>query len=295
MVFAVAIALFSLTSCTYDYFEDDTNYVVFVPQVKDNTIGDCKVMIYNEAGELVKMRYAKSPWGKDPNINQGLFRFKLFPGNYKVYCYTNTEKVSFKDESNLNSANFVLLNSSFGSDFYEQPSTLLFDKLSPQIIHPGVLVSDTANLKSYTDRVTIRFKHVPEYLKAATKVQLIAEGVATKQYLKQDTITTRISENDKVFNSQMLQAEKSNDVFEFDHYFFPSIVNQPIRLNYSLFNQDDSITASFAIDILDEKTGLPIPLYHGKRIIIEIDASMKFKLSIVDWNEDIESGDTDLE
>jgi len=34
---------------------------------------------------------------------------------------------------------------------------------------------------------------------------------------------------------------------------------------------------------------------HGKRIIIEIESYTVIKISVVGWNEDIESGDTDME
>jgi len=40
---------------------------------------------------------------------------------------------------------------------------------------------------------------------------------------------------------------------------------------------------------------LPLRLLHGQRIIIEIDSYTVIKVAIVGWNEDIESGNTNME
>ena len=47
--------------------------------------------------------------------------------------------------------------------------------------------------------------------------------------------------------------------------------------------------------VTERETGLPLRLLHGKRIIIEIESYTVIKISVVGWNEDIESGDTDME
>ena len=49
------------------------------------------------------------------------------------------------------------------------------------------------------------------------------------------------------------------------------------------------------VEVKDKLTGLPLRLLHGQRIIIEIDSYVVVKVSIVGWNEDIESGDTNME
>ena len=97
VLFTGVAVLLSLASCTYDYFEDETNYQVFVPEVLNKTVSDCRVLVYNDAGTLVGARYATSPWDKDPRMEAGLFSFRLTPGEYKVYCYTNTDSLTFVD------------------------------------------------------------------------------------------------------------------------------------------------------------------------------------------------------
>ena len=47
VLFTGVAVLLSLASCTYDYFEDETNYQVFVPEVLNKTVSDCRVLVYN--------------------------------------------------------------------------------------------------------------------------------------------------------------------------------------------------------------------------------------------------------
>ena len=176
VLFTGVAVLLSLASCTYDYFEDETNYQVFVPEVLNKTVSDCRVLVYNDAGTLVGARYATSPWDKDPRMEAGLFSFRLTPGEYKVYCYTNTDSLTFVDGQHLDASAFILKSSSTGPNRYVQPSDILFQKFVPAIVHPGILQTDTAALERYTGRITVRFKKFPGNVSHIKKVQLLAEG-----------------------------------------------------------------------------------------------------------------------
>lgn len=184
VLFTGVAVLLSLASCTYDYFEDETNYQVFVPEVLNKTVSDCRVLVYNDAGTLVGARYATSPWDKDPRMEAGLFSFRLTPGEYKVYCYTNTDSLTFVDGQHLDASAFILKSSSTGPNRYVQPSDILFQKFVPAIVHPGILQTDTAALERYTGRITVRFKKFPGDVSHIKKVQLLAEGAPVMQYLK---------------------------------------------------------------------------------------------------------------
>lgn len=116
VLFTGVAVLLSLASCTYDYFEDETNYQVFVPEVLNKTVSDCRVLVYNDAGTLVGARYATSPWDKDPRMEAGLFSFRLTPGEYKVYCYTNTDSLTFVDGQHLDASAFILKSSFYRTE-----------------------------------------------------------------------------------------------------------------------------------------------------------------------------------
>lgn len=66
IVLFIGVTALFLASCTYDYFEDETNYQLFVPEVLNKTVSDCRVLVYNNAGVLVGTRYATSPWDENP-------------------------------------------------------------------------------------------------------------------------------------------------------------------------------------------------------------------------------------
>ena len=48
IAFTGVIILLLLASCTYDYFKDETNYQVYVPEVVDNKVSDCRVLTRQE-------------------------------------------------------------------------------------------------------------------------------------------------------------------------------------------------------------------------------------------------------
>ena len=68
-----------------------------------------------------------------------------------------------------------------------------------------------------------------------------------------------------------------------------------MRLNYTLLDSDGIAVNHLPVEVKDKLTGLPLRLLHGQRIIIEIDSYTVIKVTIVGWNEDIESGNTNME
>lgn len=252
VLFTGVAVLLSLASCTYDYFEDETNYQVFVPEVLNKTVSDCRVLVYNDAGTLVGARYATSPWDKDPRMEAGLFSFRLTPGEYKVYCYTNTDSLTFVDGQHLDASAFILKSSSTGPNRYVQPSDILFQKFVPAIVHPGILQTDTAALERYTGRITVRFKKFPGDVSHIKKVQLLAEGAPVMQYLKNNTLTGRLTPEDKMFHFGTLPVQEKADVLEVDHRFIPSVENEPMRLNYTFLDENGAVVNHLPVRRKDE-------------------------------------------
>ncbi|MEG0039173.1 MAG: hypothetical protein RR711_08370 [Bacteroides sp.] len=290
------LACLSLTSCTYDYFEDETNYIVFVPEVMNNTVSDCRVMVYNEAGMLVKVRYASSPFDKDPRIAKGQFAFRLpVGGTYKVYGYTNTDSLLFTDSSSLDQAAFRLSDNVSGKQRYNQPPDLFVEKLTPSIIRPGYLYVDTLQTQRYTGRITVRFRKLPAYASQIKSVRLSAQGIASKQHLKDDTWPTRLSENDVMYHQGELGSQPDPNMLEVDYRYFPSIQNGFTKLNLTFLDAAGNTLSSIPVEVVDPKTQVPLRLLSGQRIIIEIDSGFVVNISVVGWDENIRSGDTNLE
>lgn len=286
----------SFMACTNDYFEDETNYLVFVPEVLERTVSDCRIMIYNEAGTLVGSRYAASPWDKDARMGIGQFCFRLPPGGYRVYCYTNTDSLSFVASESLETSAFKLKESTLDVPRHIQPSEMFFQKLTPTIAHAGYFYTDTLHAERYTGRITVRFKDFPGDVSRIDQVQLLAESAPVMQYLKDDTLTTRLSGNDVMFHSDKLPLQQMSNVLEVDHRYLPTVDDgQVMRLVFTFYDATGGIVNRLPVEVSERETGIPLRLLHGKRLIIEVKSYTVIKISVVGWSEDIENGNTDME
>ncbi|WP_291528901.1 FimB/Mfa2 family fimbrial subunit [Bacteroides sp. UBA939] len=299
VLFAQVVSLLWLTSCTYDYFEDETTYQVFVPEVLNNTVSDCRVLVYSNTGALVATRYAAYPdWNKDPRMATGLFSFKLPPGEYDVYCYTNTDSLQFADDHHIESSAFVLNEHPYADNHYVHPSDIHYQKYAAVVVkHPGILVTDTVQLARYTGRITVRFKNFPADVSRIKNVQLRAEGVSVMQYLKYHesvstrlTTTSRLTSDDQMFHIDQLPAQTNPEILEVDHSYMPSIEDVPMELNFTFLTSDGLTVIHVPVDVRDKDTGQPLRLMSGERIIIEIDAYTVVNIGIVGWDEDIQTG-----
>lgn len=286
---ACIASIFSYTACTYDYFEDETNYIVYIPEVKDKTVDGCRVMVYNKSGLLVGNKSTETST-TDAKISLGLFTFRLPVGDYKVYCYANTNEVAFSDEGSYETSALNLCSNETG-DTYLQPSDIFFDILEHTVQHPGILVSDTAAIERYVGRITVRFKNLPFNITNLANIELLAQGVATRQYLKHDTLTTYIADGDVMKHTDELSTiSLSGGVLEVDHRYFPSVENAYQTLDFKFFDSSGAQVGRIPVGVADPDTNIPMRLYYGKRLIIEVDRYLISTIQLVGWDEDIKTG-----
>lgn len=288
--FAICITILLLyTACTYDYFEDQTNYIVYVPEVRDKTVDDCRVLIYNESGLLVGDKSVTASTN-DPKLNLGLFTFRLPAGNYKVYCYTNIDGISFFGENTHETSAFSLPVHDTEEN-YLQPPDIFYDKLEHTIQSPVIQHADTASIKRYVGRITVRFKNIPFDLASLSNIELVAEGVASMQYLKHDTLTSHVMKGDVLKHTDDADSYSfSEGILEVDHRYFPSVENTCKTLNFTFIDLDGNAIAFIQVSVTDPDTNLPLRLYRGERIIIEVDRYLVSTIRLVGWDEDIKSG-----
>lgn len=282
------------TSCVHDYFDDQTNYQVFVPEVLDKTVNDCRVLVYDQSGQLAGERYAEAPFDGDTRVAAGLFAFRLPPGHYTVYCYTNTRQVEFDAKGSLASANFrqVRIENASEPEAHEQPSDVFWEKLSPNVFFYQ-LTTDTARLERYVGRVTVRFKNFPFPVSGIAHSHLCASEIATVQPLGADTVTTRNTDLDCMLSSDAI-APQSQD-FEVEHTYFPSLDGVPMDLRFRFMNAGGGMIAEMPVELWDRATGAALRLGPGQRMIVEVEGYTVARVAIVGWNEDIESGGTDIQ
>ena len=297
ILITILLSAIFLSSCTYDYFEDETNYILYVPEIEGRSVKDCRVLVYDVNGNLAAEKYGALPFEDNPRMQTGVFSFKLNPGRYRVFCYANTDSLLFDGKSNLREAAFSL--PKIQEDRYSQPPALMFDTgHNPEIIHKGIVVRDTARLVDYTGRITVKFKNPPFYVPSIKKVEMVASGIANRQLLQEDTLTRRFTPNDMEYNLGPVPVQNNSNYFEVDYRYFPSIFHdstsepEPISLRFSFYDADGNYVAQdLLVPVVDKDTGKPLRLLHNKRIIIVVDVYTIVKVEILPWNEDIQAED----
>ncbi|MDR2890426.1 MAG: hypothetical protein LBV18_02325 [Alistipes sp.] len=103
------VALFAVNSCTYDYFDDETNFRLYVPQIhaalfdqggvgsdapaiddrEIEAIDRLLVTFHTMDGKHVLTRELEAPFDARYFIEPGVLRFKLPPGQYRITCWAN--------------------------------------------------------------------------------------------------------------------------------------------------------------------------------------------------------------
>ncbi len=301
------ILFFSLSfsvSCTYDYFEDETNYVVYVPKANadlitdEYRIEDIHIYIYNDE-MLERQRKASFPFQENTRMKFGNFNFRLFPVSYDAFCFANTEGIHFYDMASRKAGRFGLTESSGGEYHYPDSfASFSLEKLKPQINYPGPLEVDTAYFnKRYSGRICIAFKKITNLHSLLTynnikTVRIEATGVGTFQQMSllTDSIHTRSSSytpSDKVIMELTPYQNPFGD-FEFgiDGYFFPSLSDRPISLWLDFLDNNGNSIYSFPVDI-------PNTLHMNETIYLGTDGLTVFILGIntpEQWNPEIVSG-----
>lgn len=87
-------------SCTRDYFVDENNFYIYVPQIKQRSIENFYIALHSDGGRHFVSRFVeRSEFESDTMLRQGLLRFKLPAGvNITATCYADLparECVSF--------------------------------------------------------------------------------------------------------------------------------------------------------------------------------------------------------
>lgn len=94
---AVCLMLVVAGSCTYDYFVDETNFRLYVPQIKNGEISEFYVAFHQldeskvDGPHVITRKYT-APFDGDDFIREGILRFKLPPGEYDISTFADYEK-----------------------------------------------------------------------------------------------------------------------------------------------------------------------------------------------------------
>lgn len=302
-------SLIFFASCTFDYFEDETNYVVYAPKAcaelrtDDYRIEDIHIYIYKET--LERQRTASFPFQENTRMKMGNFNFRLFPGSYFSYCFANTEELNFYDVESFRGAVFGLPESDSGE--YRYPVSLAgfsVEVINPEIKYPAPLKTDTVGFnKRYSGRICIAFEKLTKLNPSLTynnikEVKIEANGVGTYQSfaLLTDSIHTRsdrYTPSDKV-TMECIPYENPLEGYDFgiDGYFFPSLSETedgaiPISLKLDFLDHNGNSIYEFPLDV-------PEILHMNQTMYIGTDGLSAMVLEIgspEQWDPEIVPGD----
>ncbi|RNC65913.1 hypothetical protein D7D25_05180 [Proteiniphilum sp. X52] len=305
MIFSFCL-IFSV-SCTYDYFEDETNYVIYVPKANaelitdEYRIEDIHIYIYNSE-TLEKQKSASFPFQENARMKLGNFNFRLFPGSYSTYCFANTGEINFHQMASRQDATFGLPESD--NMEYRYPGSLprfSVEITNPKINYPGPLVVDTAYFnKRYSGRICVAFKKLTKINPLLSysnikNVKIAATGTGTYQRMSllTDSVHTRSSSytsSDKVIMDCIPYENPYEDYsFGIDGYFFPSLSDAeglPISLTMDFIDHNGNSIQVVYMDVTET-------LHMNQTIYVGTDGFTTMVLNISDpeqWNSEIVSG-----
>lgn len=293
---AVTATGLGLGSCTYDYFVDETNYQVYVPEVEAKTVDDCIVLVYEAEGsqKLVFQREARAPFNNDEKIKRGLFSFKLFPGRYNVMVFTNTGGAEIAGRGQTDGRISLKPSTRAGAEnSYEEPSDLLYDLIrETRIDYPAPLKVDTTDLKVATGRIEAHFKNYPYQAVPVASVEITVNGAGI--YIPFEPIfrTTRYTPNDIQYstNSENIPAAAE---FAVGNRYLPSIAGVIMYANLTFRNAAGLISMNIENVPLTSDltaTGTPLVLNPGDLIKITFDQFTVIGIELVGWNPNVETG-----
>jgi hypothetical protein len=313
---SILVCICFLSSCTYDYFEDETNYVVYIPKADENVrtdtykVDDVRIFIYNNS-TLDRERHSYLPFQDNARTRVGNFHFKLYPGQHSVHCFSQADKLLFSGIDSYATTNFSLTQSKDG--FYNEPEAILIETHKPMIQFPGPAIADTTWYeKKYVGRICVAFKNLQNISSKLTfdnikKVEIVATGVGTMQYFSQvsDSINTRSSRkstNDIMrLTTTLYKSPYAGFDFGFDNYYFPSLsrdsdnlMDEAIGLRINFLDDKNDIIYDLNVDVVDMNDGYkPMILHMNETLLVTVDGNNIQILRLanpLDWDPNIQEG-----
>lgn len=183
------LMIFAFTSCTYDYFLDENNFKLYVPQIKGGEISVLYVAIHDKAtGRHVLTREIKAPFDTDENTQQGILRFKIPYGEYYVSCFADYPTPSAAPERVEHDNSYISAERTAIANQYRpglgDTRMLISTATALPIGHPDAaipLLLDMNDSTKFRGIVTVRFKSLPNIAgKIPDKIEIVYKGNATK-------------------------------------------------------------------------------------------------------------------
>lgn len=211
-----------IISCTKDYFVDENNYWIYVPQIRERTIQDFYVAFHDMAGNHLRTRRFTEADFNQPYLTDGIVRSKLQVGEVNVMCFSQLNTIEISEGQPLSESYLSLPVVSQKDHIFTTANVdcRVFHKVKTvyPIGHPNAKLSDTISMDDncvYTGNIAVQFKNLPQMV---DRVDVFYSGLATRMNF--DGTLGTFTPSDCVWVSYLPLKQSVTEKFE--DSFFPS-------------------------------------------------------------------------
>lgn len=293
---AIGLAmLVTFSSCTFEYFEDEMNYKVYVPEFKQKLVENCRVILWNTAtGEKAGDIFAMSNQTEDNVLEQGIFAFRVGPGSYRACVLTDVDSVGHYGTEDLQLSSFALDRKD--NSVFKAPRSMLFDYIERTLIAQGQEVCDTAKVELYPAKLTVRYRGNDVPAETCRKARMRLTNIATEQRVMLDTLTSgvRDAKTDYIFdNVEAYPLSGDGARFEVSGLLFPTVENEMLKLHIEFKDAASRVIAAYAFS-LSTRDSKPLRIFHSQHVIIDI-YNEGFMITIRGWDDHINAGEVEID
>lgn len=211
-----------IASCTEDYFLDENNYWIYVPEIRERTVQDFYVAFHDTEGNHLRTRYFSGADFDEPYVTDGIIRSKLKAGEVNVMCFSQLNSLSVTGGQPLAKSYLSLLPVDGKSGLYRRPGAdcRIFHKVRTvyPIGHPDAQLRDEIRMDENTvctGSIMLEFKKLPEMV---DRVEVFYAGLATRMNF--DGTLGVFTPSDRVWASYA--PLRQTTVERFSDHFLPS-------------------------------------------------------------------------
>lgn len=297
--FSNILLLIFCSSCTYDYFEDETNYRLYIPQMHDKSISDFHVSFFDMSGNRVFEKEYSYPFDGDMFIEQGIIRAKLLPGEYRISCFANSRnkknEVLFNKALSINTSQ-VWLSAIKPAVFNTAPElrTVLNKETSAPFIGQPMKIDtiDISEETAHVGQIIYQFKKLPV---SVDRIEIATVNLSTG--LSFDGIFLNASNTDCVFQDLKRESlTNNNGLLSVTSFYFPSALSdlrttEPKNLGVQtrFFDNKNNLIGEYLNPLpkASDMNGNQVDpvLLSGKKIWITFDGFIVADIVLSDWGD----------
>lgn len=269
----VCLFLVTLFSCSYDYFVDENNFWLFVPEIRSKEIPDFFIAVHGTDGKHKRTLHVRDFSDDVLFLEDGVLRFKLPPGESYITCFSGVAGMNISEGLPFEESALVLPLQEGEETTYLPGKDVRQVSDSVYILpigHPDAQKQYTLNIdkgKNIQATIANEFQDLPS---SVTRVDIYYRGLATK--LKFDGLFAVSTPDDCILASYTPSASRTGTQIHEDYVLPSAGIRQngtngqmsPLKLDVYFYN-GDIVVAHFSDEISDpvDEAGnvIPGPVY----------------------------------